>query len=169
MNNAEYGRRVKDCRQTAGWSQEELARAVGDKWSQATVWSVENGTRPLRLTEAVTLAKVFGLSLEVFIGGSATSSGCPRCERVVVAIEAAAASLRQGPSVEKAAPTVATVADSRKLLTIDEVSEMTGIAVGTLRWWRATGAQGVPQARKVGGRVLYSRADVDAFIEGEKP
>lgn len=36
-------------------------RARGMKWSQATVWSVEKGDRPLRLAEAEALADVLGV------------------------------------------------------------------------------------------------------------
>lgn len=46
-------------------SQDALAQRMrerGFKWSQATVWSVENGDRPLRLTEAIELSDIFGLS-----------------------------------------------------------------------------------------------------------
>ncbi|NKY08980.1 helix-turn-helix domain-containing protein [Cellulomonas hominis] len=42
-------------------SQQAIADAMrerGWKWSQATVWSVEKGDRPLRLAEAVELAEV---------------------------------------------------------------------------------------------------------------
>lgn len=42
-------------------SQKDLAvamRKAGYKWSQATVWSVEQGERPLRLTEAEELARI---------------------------------------------------------------------------------------------------------------
>lgn len=45
-------------------SQAELAermRERGYKWSQATVWSVEKGERPLRLTEAEDIAAVLGV------------------------------------------------------------------------------------------------------------
>jgi hypothetical protein len=37
-------------------------RERGWKWSQATVWSVERGDRPLRLAEAEDLAGVLGVS-----------------------------------------------------------------------------------------------------------
>ena len=43
--------------------QKDLADAMrerGHKWSQATVWSVEKGERPLRLTEADDLVEVLG-------------------------------------------------------------------------------------------------------------
>jgi transcriptional regulator with XRE-family HTH domain len=45
-------------------SQKELAskmRARGWKWSQATLWAVEKGERPLRLTESEDLAEVLGV------------------------------------------------------------------------------------------------------------
>ena len=42
-------------------SQKDLAlrmRTLGWKWSQATVWSIETGERPLRLAEATDLAQI---------------------------------------------------------------------------------------------------------------
>lgn len=45
-------------------SQKDLAIAMrerGHKWSQATVWNVERGERPLRLSEATALADVLEL------------------------------------------------------------------------------------------------------------
>jgi len=47
-------------------SQQALANAMrerGWKWSQATVWSIETGERPLRLAEAEDLASVLGLGV----------------------------------------------------------------------------------------------------------
>lgn len=47
-------------------SQKDLAaemRRRGHKWSQSTVWSVEKGERPLRLTEASTLENIFDVSV----------------------------------------------------------------------------------------------------------
>jgi transcriptional regulator with XRE-family HTH domain len=44
-------------------SQKELAAAMrerGFRWSQATVWSVEKGERPLRLSEAEEIAAILG-------------------------------------------------------------------------------------------------------------
>lgn len=46
-------------------SQQALAdrmRERGWKWSQATVWAVEKGERPLRLAEAMDLAQILGMS-----------------------------------------------------------------------------------------------------------
>jgi hypothetical protein len=42
-------------------------RERGWKWSQATVWSVEKGERPLRLSEATDLAEVLGIMLHVLL------------------------------------------------------------------------------------------------------
>lgn len=51
-------------------SQAAIATAMrerGWKWSQATVWSVEKGERPLRLAEASDLASVLGERLDRFL------------------------------------------------------------------------------------------------------
>jgi hypothetical protein len=40
-------------------------RSRGWKWSQATVWSVEQGKRPLRFSEAIDLEAVLGASLDL--------------------------------------------------------------------------------------------------------
>ncbi|WP_156368343.1 helix-turn-helix domain-containing protein [Arthrobacter sp. Leaf137] len=42
----------------------EAMRAAGYKWSQATVWSVEKGERPIRLLEAATLAGILKSSID---------------------------------------------------------------------------------------------------------
>lgn len=38
-------------------------RALGHKWSQATVWSIEKGDRPLRLAEAMDLANLLRITM----------------------------------------------------------------------------------------------------------
>lgn len=51
-------------------SQKDLAEAMrerGFKWSQATVWSVEKGERPLRLTEAQALGVVLGINHDLLL------------------------------------------------------------------------------------------------------
>lgn len=51
-------------------SQQALAdamREAGHKWSQSTVWSVEKGDRPLRLTEASDLSRLLDRSLITFL------------------------------------------------------------------------------------------------------
>lgn len=62
-------------RHRAERSQQELADAMrerGWKWSQATVWSVERGTRPLRYLEAIDLAEILGTEALVFAADAPT-------------------------------------------------------------------------------------------------
>ena len=53
-----------------------------------------------------------------------------------------------------------------KLLKAREVSGMTGIPEGTLRYWRCAGLG--PSYVKLGGRVRYDEADVDAYVKANK-
>lgn len=48
-------------------------------------------------------------------------------------------------------------------LTTEEVADLLRTAVNTVRYWRYTGEG--PRSFKVGRRVLYARADVEAFIQ----
>jgi hypothetical protein len=43
-------------------------RRLGWRWSQATVWSVEKGERPLKLREAADLAVMLGATVETLLG-----------------------------------------------------------------------------------------------------
>lgn len=52
----------------------------------------------------------------------------------------------------------------KTLLRIEEVAEMTGIPLATLRFWRASGHTG-PKSAKLGRRVVYREADVLAWID----
>lgn len=52
----------------------ESMRLRGWKWSQATVWSVEKGDRPLRLAEAQDLANVFGVSVSQLLEGDSVAA-----------------------------------------------------------------------------------------------
>ena len=67
MTSKDYqvGRNVRLLR--GDLSQAKLAKAMheaGFKWSQATVWSVESGERPVRLVEAIALASILHAPLE---------------------------------------------------------------------------------------------------------
>lgn len=61
INEEQIGARLQALRGPV-LSQAGVAQAMKDrghdKWSQATVWSVEAGKRPLRLSEAVSLASI---------------------------------------------------------------------------------------------------------------
>lgn len=61
-NDVEIGRNVARIR--GSMSQKDLAdemRKRGFRWSQATVWAVEKGERPLRLVEAEAVGEVLGI------------------------------------------------------------------------------------------------------------
>lgn len=64
----EVGEVVAELR--GGLTQQTVAdgmRERGWKWSQATVWSVEKGERPLRLVEAQDLALVLGVETDALL------------------------------------------------------------------------------------------------------
>lgn len=65
-----------------------------------------------------------------------------------------------------ARPTVASSASQSngELLTVADVAAMTRLSVGTLRYRRHTGSGGPPSV-KLGRRVLYRRAEVEAWLK----
>lgn len=72
--DAAIGRNVARLR--GAKTQQEIAdamRGAGFKWSQATMWSVEKGERPVRLAEAQVLAGVFDCSLERLLASDVDS------------------------------------------------------------------------------------------------
>jgi predicted DNA-binding transcriptional regulator AlpA len=52
------------------------------------------------------------------------------------------------------------------LMTVDEVATETTIATATLYSWRALGTG--PKSFKLGGRVVYRRSDVRAWIAAQE-
>ena len=52
----------------------------------------------------------------------------------------------------------------REYLSTADVSELTGIPVGTLRYWRHRSRGEGPVAFHLGRRVIYKRSDVEAWI-----
>lgn len=50
-------------------------------------------------------------------------------------------------------------------MTTEEVADLLRTAPSTVRYWRHVGTG--PVGRRVGRRVLYTRADVDAWVEGK--
>lgn len=67
-NDEQIGRNLASIR--GDMSQKDLAeemRKRGWKWSQATVWSIEKGERPLRLAEAAELAAVLDKPFSLFL------------------------------------------------------------------------------------------------------
>lgn len=53
-----------------------------------------------------------------------------------------------------------------KPMTVDEVASYTGIAAATLRYYRS--ARRGPRSYKLGRRVVYDPADVDAWVAQQK-
>ncbi len=51
------------------------------------------------------------------------------------------------------------------LLTINEAADLVRAPVATLRYWRHLGTG--PRSFRVGRRVLYQRAEIDAWIDGQ--
>lgn len=63
-----FGANLRRFREAFGWSQSELARRMVDagwpKYSQVAVSRTEEGTRAVRLDEAISLARLFGRKLQ---------------------------------------------------------------------------------------------------------
>ena len=53
-----------------------------------------------------------------------------------------------------------------QLLSLPETSRRTGVPEATLRYWRHLGTGG-PKSARVGRRVMYREADVEAWIEAQ--
>lgn len=56
--------------------------------------------------------------------------------------------------------------DNAELLTIAETAALLRAPIATLRWWRHNGIG--PHSFKIGRRVCYQRADVQAWIEQQR-
>lgn len=68
MDNQALGNNIKNARTTRGLSQGELAEKInartGDSWSQTTIYKIEKGVRPLKVTELFDLATVLEIKPE---------------------------------------------------------------------------------------------------------
>jgi transcriptional regulator with XRE-family HTH domain len=91
-----YGSRMRQARERAGLSQEQLAANLvlmhDVNWHQTTVRRTESGERPIRLSEAIAVADLLGVPLSELAHGAADDT--PRTERVALAY-AALADVRQ--------------------------------------------------------------------------
>lgn len=71
MDDTVIGESVSLLRVSRGWSQSDLARRLADQglpFHQQTVQRVEQGVRPLRLTEGVVLASLFNMDVGELLG-----------------------------------------------------------------------------------------------------
>ena len=65
--DARIGARLQELR--GDLSQAALGEAMlkrGHKWSQATVWAVESGKRPMRMSEAIDIAEILEIPVDSF-------------------------------------------------------------------------------------------------------
>lgn len=53
------------------------------------------------------------------------------------------------------------------LLTVEEVAERIRVPAATLRWWRHLDNGTGPKSAKIGRRVMYLEADVDAWVNAQ--
>lgn len=63
----ESGKRIRGLREAKGYTQEELADEIG--LTQKTIAAIENGRRGTTIDTLVTLAEVFGTSLDYIVAG----------------------------------------------------------------------------------------------------
>lgn len=54
-----------------------------------------------------------------------------------------------------------------ELLTTEEVADRIRVPAATLRWWRHLNDGTGPKSAKVGRRVMYRAADVDAWLKAQ--
>jgi predicted DNA-binding transcriptional regulator AlpA len=54
-----------------------------------------------------------------------------------------------------------------QILHIEQVATLTGVPLGTLRFWRAEGKGQGPRSAKLGRRVVYRRSDVEAWVDAQ--
>lgn len=54
-----------------------------------------------------------------------------------------------------------------EIMLMPEVSERTRVPLATLRFWRAVDPTKGPKSFKLGGRVVYKRVDVEAWISAQ--
>lgn len=74
----------------------EAMRARGHRWSQATVWSVEKGDRPLKLAEAVDVAAELGVELDTLLRPPEGLPARWQVDQVLSRVDAAWTAVRGG-------------------------------------------------------------------------
>lgn len=88
VDNKRVGRTVAALRGPR--SQQAVADAMQarghKKWSQSTVWSVEKGSRPLRLTEAADLARVLDVDVKAFLEDSSSTVVARQLEEIALTL-----------------------------------------------------------------------------------
>lgn len=73
----EIGKRIKNLRQSAGMTQEELSTKLGHS-SRSYISRIESGERDIGQSEIVVLARIFEVSPEYILCGSGSTSNSPQ-------------------------------------------------------------------------------------------
>lgn len=94
------GRRLRELRESAGWSQEDMAArmtAHGCPWHQSTVFKIEHGMRVIRAGELPAVAEIFSVQVADMLGadGPALAESRALLERTIR--EQIAAEICSGP------------------------------------------------------------------------
>ncbi len=53
------------------------------------------------------------------------------------------------------------------LISETELSELTGISIKTLQWYRYKGPEYAPKFMKIGKRIYYSKQEIDEWIKNQ--
>tara|TARA_R100001443_G_scaffold115384_2_gene133018 strand:- start:219 stop:431 length:213 start_codon:yes stop_codon:yes gene_type:complete len=53
------------------------------------------------------------------------------------------------------------------LITETELSELTGISIKTLQWYRFKGPKYAPKFMKIGKRIYYSKEEINEWIKNQ--
>lgn len=94
--DARIGKRLQELR--GEMSQAALGAAMaerGHKWSQATVWSVETGKRPMRLAEADDVASICGFGIQALVVRDALGERLSEVPGAIAATSHAARQFRE--------------------------------------------------------------------------
>jgi transcriptional regulator with XRE-family HTH domain len=97
--DADVGRRIKALRKAQRISQSNLivkmALLYGIQWHQSTVTNVERGERPLKLSEALAVADVLGVSLDALLIERASKPGLRELQGVADYVSARLSELQE--------------------------------------------------------------------------
>lgn len=66
INIGTLKKRIKEIRIQKGFSQEKVARIIGDK--QSTYWNYESGNSIIPISKLYLLAKFYNISIDYFVG-----------------------------------------------------------------------------------------------------
>lgn len=118
-DDKQIGMNLLRLREEAGMSQKELAAAVkkaGPRWSQSTVWTVEQGERPLRLTEALLIGNILEINYHSLVRDTEQGQCEIALNELIAAHDQLAASIAAYETALAAATTARAKASDEDLL-----------------------------------------------------